>query len=117
MPRSSNDDSAPSSPPDEGPVDLEGLPGAELIRTGLRDLAAGRRTVGSILVCIARPRFEELGFELGGCRGEDLELELYRMLGERGEADPYARYNALLAELSSFTEAASSRQRRSRTAR
>jgi hypothetical protein len=92
---------------------LAGLPGEALIRQGLRDVATGRQTPEALLVAIARPR-------LTGARllpavrepwPEEPERSLYQLLcAESGDA--YARYNALLRELTSFESALDHRLRR-----
>ena len=60
---------------------LAGLPGADLVREGLADVAAGRRTIPACLIAIGSPRLQQAG------------------------GDAYSRYNALLRELSSFESA------------
>ena len=88
-----------------------GLPGEDLVRRGLADYQAGRRSAESFLVQIARPRLENCGLLSPNNVDElELELELYRLLREQG-GDAYARYNALLRELSSFENALDRRVR------
>ena len=41
--------------------DLDALPGGALIRQGLADLEAGRQSIATLLIDIARPRLTELG--------------------------------------------------------
>ncbi len=91
-----------------------GLPGENLVQRGLADYKAGRRSAESYLVQIARPRLENCGL-LASSDGEELELELelYRLLRQE-EGDAYARYNALLGELSSFENALDRRVREAR---
>lgn len=85
--------------------DLEGLPGGELVATGLLDLAEGKETAASLLVRIAAPRLRTAGLPVPEAPGaEEPELRLYALLGER-ERDPYGRYNALLRELVSCERA------------
>ena len=91
---------------------IVGLPGEELVRRGLADYQAGRRSAESFLVQIARPRLEKCGL-LAPNRSDGLELELYRLLRQEG-GDAYARYNALLRELSSFENALDRRVRQAR---
>jgi len=38
------------------------LPGAEMVRPGLEDLAAGRETEAGLLVAVAAPRLRALGY-------------------------------------------------------
>ena len=76
-------------------------PGAELVLPGLRDAAAGRVTIASCLVSVARPLIEKSG--LAGHLSSisyvtQPEHVLYQLLqGERGNA--YGRYNSLLRRL------------------
>jgi hypothetical protein len=92
---------------------IAGLPGEALIRAGLRDAAAGRTTVASCVIAIARSRFTEAGLvpveAPAWC--EEPEPELYRLLQQEG-GDAYARYTALVRELVSFMSALDHRRRR-----
>jgi hypothetical protein len=73
-----------------------------LVREGLRDAAAGRATVASCAVAIARTRLSRAGLITGELAvTEEPELALYRQLA-REERDPYGRYNAILREIVSF---------------
>jgi hypothetical protein len=90
-----------------GPANVETFPGAELILPGLHDAAAGRVTIGSCLVSIARPDLECSGL----CEGlppvafvAEPERALYRLLLEEG-GNAYGRYNSLLRRLVSFQRA------------
>lgn len=86
--------------------DFDALPGGALIRQGLVDLEAGRQSIGTLLIDIARPRLTELGVVPNSAPPPvaEPEHELYRRLrAERGDA--YARYNALIRELTSFQSA------------
>ena len=91
---------------------LAGLPGAELVRQGLADVAAGRGTVPACLVAIGLPRMRRAGLvrQDWSPPSEDAELELYRLLRKAG-GDAYSRYNALLRELVSFEQALDRRVR------
>lgn len=90
------------------------LPGYDLVSAGLRDRAAGIESVEALLVEIAAPRLRAVGLPVpeGTAGATAAELRLYEVLGARGEADPYSRYNALLRELVSFGRAAEARVRR-----
>ncbi len=85
---------------------MSGLPGEELVRAGLADLRAGRRTVPSCLAAIILPRLRRAALidEVPGDLACDAELALYRLLRESG-GDAYSRYNALLREVVSFESA------------
>ncbi len=88
-----------------------GLPGAENVERGVRDLNAGRSTVEALLVAAAVTRLRELGLEISKdvVLPDEPELALYRLLGE--EQDPYYRYNALRRELDSFVSSLEVRRR------
>ncbi len=85
-------------------ISLAGLPGAELIAAGLREVAAGDVTVRACLVWIAQPRLQRLGLFPPGAPVviHEPELTLYRLLVRQGVGDPYQEYNALLRRLVSF---------------
>ena len=86
--------------------DLDDLPGADLIRRGLDDAAAGQESVEALLVEIAAPRLRELGLPVpDSIDCSDAELRLYAHLGRSGIRDPYGEYNALLRRLTSFVRA------------
>ena len=92
---------------------LTDLPGEALVRQGLADLAAGRRTPTACLVSIASPRLFRAGvLPADAAVIEEAELALYRLLRAEG-GDAYSRYNSLLRELVSFESAL---DRRFRTA-
>ena len=85
---------------------LELLPGGRLVREGIADLKSGHSSVAAALVCIASERLRLAGVlppSIDVAAGEP-ERELYRRLQEEG-GDAYSRYNALLRELASFTNA------------
>jgi hypothetical protein len=87
-------------------MNLNELPGAELILPGLDDLHHGKmNTVGSLLVAIAATRLAEAGLDVPKNRlAAEPELTLYALLeDERDDAYPY--YNALLNRLNSFCNA------------
>lgn len=96
-------------------LDLTGLPGERLVHAGLTDLARGRLTANALAVSLARDRLRQLGIEVEAlvevAPSRQVELALYDRLVRQGENDPYARYNALRRELSSFLEAAEGRLR------
>jgi hypothetical protein len=81
------------------------LPGAELIEQGVVDLAAGFRTIESLLVSIAAPGLLALGYSLIAPI-EDAELQLYALLSARDGPAAHSRYNALVRRVVSFQRAA-----------
>lgn len=95
------------------------LPGAELIRDGVRDLLNGRATVPALVVSVARQRLARAGVlrDSAPVVAAEPERELYRLLLAEG-GDAYSRYNALMRELASFVSALDARsQRAARRAR
>ena len=83
---------------------LDKLPGADLLRQGLRDTHAGRLSVESCLVEIARPRLELSGLLAPAPHRLDAEIQLYYLLGEQ-TPNPHGRFNSLLRELVSLEHA------------
>jgi hypothetical protein len=97
-------------------IDLDGLPGAERVEAGRRDLAAGRWTPDAWLLAVAATRLRELGVELPPVAPpREPELALYEALRAE-EGDAYFRYNALRGELASFISALEARDLHARTA-
>jgi hypothetical protein len=90
---------------------LNDLPGEALVRQGLADLAAQRRTISACLVSMASPRLRRAGLlSVSAPIINDAELSLYGLL--RAEAgDAYSRYNSFLRELVSFERALDRRLR------
>ena len=83
----------------------DALPGADLIRDGLRDLANGVESIPAMLVLAGGPRLRSLGFDVPDVPYMP-EHRLYELLAAE---DPYAahsRYNALIRRLVSFERAA-----------
>jgi hypothetical protein len=95
-------------------VDTSGLPGEELIRQGLDDLAAGRESEAALLVLIGQPRLRELGIVVrdppavwaAPPRDQLPEHRLYERLARVDPDAAHSRYNALLRTLVSFELAA-----------
>ena len=85
---------------------IAGLPGEALVREGLADLAAGRLTIPSCLLNIARTRLTRAGVIPAGTPAPpgEPEFELYHLLGQQ-PGDTSSMYNSLLRELSSFNNA------------
>lgn len=81
------------------------LPGEELIRDGLRDLAAGRESVEALLVSIGAPRLDRLGLEVPHPIA-DPERRLYARLQASDSDAAHSRYNALIRRLVSYERAA-----------
>ena len=96
-------------------MNLEELPGAELILPGLDDIQNGKiDTVGALLIAIALTRLTKAGLDIPKTPlMPEPELTLYAHLQtEREDAYPY--YNALLDSLNSFCNAFELRSRLNR---
>lgn len=86
-------------------IALTQLPGGNLIFQGLADHAARRLTVEACLIAIARTRLGRAGLTIPP--GHDIpepEHQLYALL-EKEPGDAYSRYNALIRQLISFSQA------------
>jgi len=81
-----------------------GLPGGDLVDTGLADLSAGRSTKESLLVSIAAPRLQREGVPIGAVE-TDAEDRLYRLLSATDGDLAHARYGAYLRRIVSFADA------------
>ena len=85
----------------------DALPGSDLIKQGLRDLASGAETIESLLVLVGAPRLRRLGFDIPR---DDTpyfpEDRLYAKLAEENSDTAHSRYNALIRRLVSFERAA-----------
>ena len=86
----------------------EALPGADLIREGLRDLAAGVESVPALLVLVGAPWLRDLGYEIVDPfeSAEFPEHRLYDLLAREHDDEAHSRYNALIRRLVSFERAA-----------
>ena len=81
------------------------LPGADLVRQGIRDLERGVESVEALLVSIGAPRLRDLGLALPQPL-ENAEHRLYEKLrDEHGDA-AHSRYNALVRRLVRYERAA-----------
>lgn len=87
------------------PIDLESLPGADLVQSGVADLEAGRESAEALLVSIGAPRLRSVGIEPPSPI-ESPEHKLYLLLArDKGDA-AHSAYNALIRRLVSFERAA-----------
>jgi hypothetical protein len=94
-------------------VDLNSLPGAEIVLPGIADLEAGRRSVNSIAVQCAATRLRKVGLNAPGVEGDvPAAHQLYSELSEELGNGAHSRYNAILRRVASFAGAAE-RARRS----
>jgi hypothetical protein len=85
---------------------LEGLPGSDIVRQGLADLAAGRESEAALLVLVGAPRLRRLGVDVPGAGVESPEHRLYESLAAVDPDSAHSRYNALIRLLVSFERAA-----------
>jgi hypothetical protein len=88
-----------------GDVDrTPGLPGADFVECGLKDLASSVESVSGLLVAIGAPRLRQLGIDVPDTP-RDPEHRLYALLA-RGDPDSaHSRYNALIRRLVSYERA------------
>jgi len=86
-------------------ADDGGLPGADLVGQGLRDLAQGVETNESLLVSIGAPRLRALGLHVA-TPFDDAELRLYGRLASQYGAAAHSKYNALVRRMVSYQRAA-----------
>ena len=84
----------------------DGLPGADLIESGLNDLRAGRETIAALLVAIGAPRLRTLGLEIPDNLPDNPEHRLYDLLARDDSDSAHSRYNAYLRRLVSYERAA-----------
>jgi hypothetical protein len=84
-----------------------GLPGAELVVKGLRDLGEEHYSVEAMLVLVAGPRLRRLGLAVPPCASvpRPYEHQLYALLEQTRGRDAYSRYNALIRRIVSFARA------------
>jgi hypothetical protein len=85
-------------------VELEHLPGGDLVTKGLADLARSSVTIEALLVSIAAPRLRALGVALAAPL-PDPEHRLYERLAQEDSDSAHSRYNALLRRLTGFESA------------
>jgi hypothetical protein len=79
------------------------LPGEDLVREGLNDLAQNRMTESALLVLIAEPRLRGLGLSVPEREtAEPFEHQLYALLEERLGAGAHSHYNSLIRRIVSF---------------
>lgn len=82
-----------------------GLPGGELVETGLADLERGVESIEALLVSIGASRLARLGFPVSRPFPSP-EHRLYEQLAAEEPDSAHSRYNALVRRLVSFERAA-----------
>ncbi len=87
-------------------METTGLPGAELIEEGIRDLRRGVESVPALLVSIGHPRLRQLFDDLPPPVADSPEHRLYERLSRSDPARAHSAYNALIRRLVSFERAA-----------
>jgi hypothetical protein len=83
----------------------DALPGADLIREGLRDLERGVESVPALLVLVGAPRLRRIGLDVPDTDYFP-EDRLYEKLAVIHGDDAHSKYNALIRRLVSFERAA-----------
>ena len=82
-----------------------GLPGGEMIDSGLDDLVSGEETIGSLVVSLASPRLRREGVPLPTTILSDSNTRLYQLLEQKHGDLAHARYLAYLRQVVSFADA------------
>jgi hypothetical protein len=89
------------------------LPGEDIVKEGLDDLAANRVTDFSLLVLIAGPRLRRLGITIPERTSpRPYEHLLYERLEERLGTGAHSFYNSLIRRIVSFARALEAEQSR-----
>jgi hypothetical protein len=83
----------------------DALPGADLIRAGLRDIRDGVESIEALLVLVGAPRLRRLGIDVPDTPYFP-EDRLYEKLAAEDSDAAHSRYNALIRKLVSFERAA-----------
>ncbi|MGH9366388.1 MAG: hypothetical protein ACRD3M_01780 [Thermoanaerobaculia bacterium] len=86
-------------------MEFDSLPGGDLIRKGIADLATEVESAEALLVSIGAPRLRRAGLAIPRTIPSP-EHRLYDLLARSGEDSAHSRYNALLRRLVSFERAA-----------
>lgn len=94
-----------------------GLPGGDIVDTGLAHLAEGAISPESLVVSLAAPRLRREGVPVGSVHA-DPEDRLYELLSRSTANLAHARYAAYLEQIASFADACRfARRRRASDAR
>ena len=88
-----------------------GLPGGDIVDTGLADLADGTVSAESLVVSLAAPRLRREGVPIGAVQ-TDPEDRLYELLSRATGDLAHARYTAYLQQIESFADACRFARRR-----
>ena len=87
-------------------MNLEALPGGDLVQEGIADLVKGIESIPSLLVSIGAYRLRRIGLPVPETVVSEPELRLYEKLAESNSDSAHSRYNALVRRLVSFENAA-----------
>ena len=88
------------------------LPGEDLVRQGLLDLAQNRLSDCALLVLIASSRLRELGFQIEDRPAlRPYEHRLFEQLEERLGPAAHSHYNSLIRRIVSYARALAREQR------
>jgi hypothetical protein len=87
-------------------MNLQALPGGDLVQEGLADLARGVESIPALLVSIGAPRLRRIGLPVPAGVIPSPEHRLYERLAESDPDSAHSRYNALVRRLVSFESAA-----------
>ena len=82
----------------------DALPGADLVRAGLRDIENGVESIEALLVQVGAPRLRRLGFDVADAAPYP-EDRLYEKLSKEHGNAAHSKYNALIRRLVSFERA------------
>jgi hypothetical protein len=85
-------------------MDLDHLPGGDLVARGLGDLAESRETDEALLVSIGAPRLRRQGVPVESPL-PDPEHRLYERLAREDPDSAHSRYSALVRRLVGFENA------------
>jgi len=87
------------------------LPGAELLKSGLEDLRAGKLSPLALALCTMAKRLASVGVDVATVDLEQAaEILMYRGLAELGEQNPHAAMNAILRRLDAYASVAEARR-------
>jgi hypothetical protein len=91
-----------------GDLDIDALPGADLVLEGIADVERGRDTIAAALARMATPRLRGVGIEVPRAEeeGPPPGHRLYELLAATDPATAHSRYNALVGRMVSFARAA-----------
>lgn len=86
---------------------FEHLPGGEILREGLADLRAGRRSVPALLVLVAAPRLSRCGVPIPEVHLPPRlpEHDLFRLLAAEHGPEAWRHYHSLMRRLVSLEQA------------